>query len=59
MKNHGNILENYRITPDEAGNLLSILRQHDGSTLSPELDFQGRRKVSQPCLINCALTWGQ
>jgi hypothetical protein len=46
MKNHGNIPENFRITPDEAGTLLSILTKHDGSTLTPDLDHKGRAEVS-------------
>jgi hypothetical protein len=36
----------FRITRDEAGIMLSILRKHDGSTLAPDLDFQGRAEVS-------------
>jgi hypothetical protein len=43
--NHTSI-DGFRITPDEAGIMLSILRKHDGSTLTPDLDFQGRAEVS-------------
>jgi hypothetical protein len=35
-----------RITPQEAQALLSVLRKHDGSTLTPDLDYQARANVS-------------
>jgi hypothetical protein len=35
------------ITPAEAQTMLDILTKHDGSTLTPELDFQGRAVVSR------------
>jgi hypothetical protein len=35
------------ITPAEAKTMLDILTRHDGSTLTPELDFQGRARVSR------------
>lgn len=41
-----NIPENFRITPDEASIMLSILTKHDGSTLTPDLDYKGRAEVS-------------
>jgi hypothetical protein len=41
-----NTIEGFRITPDEAQTMLSILRKHDGSTLTPERDHQGRAEVS-------------
>lgn len=37
----------YRITPAEAQAMLDILTKHDGSTLTPELDHQGRAMVSR------------
>ncbi len=35
------------ITPAEANIMLDILCKHDGSTLTPERDHQGRAKVSR------------
>jgi hypothetical protein len=39
-------IDGFRVTPDEASIMLSILRKHDGSTLTPDLDYQGRAEVS-------------
>lgn len=39
-------IDGCRITPTEASTMLSVLRKHDGSTLTPERDFQGRAEVS-------------
>jgi hypothetical protein len=39
--------EGFRITPAEAQAMLDILTKHDGSTLTPELDHQGRAVVSR------------
>jgi hypothetical protein len=42
-----NTIDGFRITPDEARTMLSILCKHDGSTLTPELDHRGRADVSR------------
>jgi hypothetical protein len=42
-----NTMGGFKITPDEATIMLSILTKHDGSTLTPERDFQGRKEVSR------------
>ena len=39
-------IDGFKITPAEASTMLSVLRKHDGSTLTPERDFQGRAEVS-------------
>jgi hypothetical protein len=44
--NH-NTIDGFRITPAEAQTMLDILTKHDGTTLTPELDFQGRARVSR------------
>lgn len=40
-------IDGFRITPAEAQAMLDILTKHDGSTLTPELDHQGRARVSR------------
>jgi hypothetical protein len=42
-----NTIDGFRITPDEAQAMLDILTRHDGSTLTPERDHQGRARVSR------------
>jgi hypothetical protein len=39
--------EGFRITQAEAQAMLDILTRHDGSTLTPERDHQGRARVSR------------
>jgi hypothetical protein len=36
----------FKITPAEAKTMLDILTRHDGSTLTPERDHQGRAEIS-------------
>jgi hypothetical protein len=37
----------FRITPDEATIMLSILTKHDAGTLAPEIPFKDRAPVSR------------
>jgi hypothetical protein len=37
----------FRITPDEARTMLSILRGHDAGSLAPEIPFKNREPVSR------------
>jgi hypothetical protein len=40
-------IDGFRITPDEAQTMLSILTRHDAGTLAPEIPFKDREPVSR------------
>jgi hypothetical protein len=42
-----NTMGGFRITPDEATIMLSILTKHDAGTLAPEIPFKDRAPVSR------------
>jgi hypothetical protein len=40
-------IDGFRITPDEARAMLSILTRHDAGSLAPEIPFKDREPVSR------------
>jgi hypothetical protein len=40
-------IDGFRITPDEARTMLSILTRHDAGSLAPEIPFKDREPVSR------------